>query len=351
MALREAVSSFRTASRAALRPLPQYHTNALAVRYNSTAALDSASEDLEPSSSFGASAPQEDLVAQFDPLSWSRGRKKQLPPSRYRYRPPKYYRGPLHPNQPPPESDPASRAFRPGPFMKTRLEQTHEATIAADYMTLVYQHYPPGTRPSKSGQRLREWVGDSPYFENRPLRAPRGGTTLSPVRKPITFRNVPRITGVTVHSFCKDGISESAYIHVASMIVQSVTNVRCQTHESRTTVQQWAYKARRTVAVKAKLDVDDAHDFLGKTIDMVMPKIKDYSGVSGTSGDSCGNISFGFTPEQVAYYPEVEAIFDQYPPQMIPGFHVTVHTSAVNDRDARLLLEAYGIPFYGKHVN
>jgi large subunit ribosomal protein L5 len=36
---------------------------------------------------------------------------------------------------------------------------------------------------------------------------------------------------------------------------------------------------------------------------------------------------------------------------MIPGFHVTVHTTATNDRDGRLLLSALGIPFYGKQVN
>lgn len=36
---------------------------------------------------------------------------------------------------------------------------------------------------------------------------------------------------------------------------------------------------------------------------------------------------------------------------MIPGCHVTVHTSATNDRDGRLLLSSIGIPFYGKQVN
>jgi len=40
-----------------------------------------------------------------------------------------------------------------------------------------------------------------------------------------------------------------------------------------------------------------------------------------------------------------------YPAQMIPGCHITIHTSARNDRDARLLLSACGIPFYGKLVN
>ena len=37
-----------------------------------------------------------------------------------------------------------------------------------------------------------------------------------------------------------------------------------------------------------------------------------------------------------------------YPPKLIPGMHITIHTDATNNRDARLLLQAIGIPFYGK---
>ena len=50
---------------------------------------------------------------------------------------------------------------------------------------------------------------------------------------------------------------------------------------------------------------------------------------------------------------EFELLIDdcRYPPKLIPGLHVILHTTATNDRDARLLLNATGIPFYGKQVN
>ena len=41
----------------------------------------------------------------------------------------------------------------------------------------------------------------------------------------------------------------------------------------------------------------------------------------------------------------------RYPPKMIPGCHVIIHTSASTDRDARLLLRSIGIPFHGKLVD
>ena len=45
-----------------------------------------------------------------------------------------------------------------------------------------------------------------------------------------------------------------------------------------------------------------------------------------------------------------ESLF-RYPPRMIPGCHVTIHTTAKDDRDARLLLTQIGIPFFGKKIN
>ena len=42
---------------------------------------------------------------------------------------------------------------------------------------------------------------------------------------------------------------------------------------------------------------------------------------------------------------------NSYPPRMIPGIDIVVCTTATNDKDARLLLSAMGVPFHGKHVN
>ena len=41
----------------------------------------------------------------------------------------------------------------------------------------------------------------------------------------------------------------------------------------------------------------------------------------------------------------------RYPPKMIPGCNIIVHTSAATDSDARMLINAIGIPFYGKLID
>ncbi|KAF2854174.1 ribosomal protein L5 [Plenodomus tracheiphilus IPT5] len=343
----------------ALRELPLRTATALcrpALRVAPPALRRSASsravQDLEASSSLDVPPPAGDAVKDYDPIARSRLRRrgnKQLPPSRYQYRSPKYYRGPLHPHQPPPKSDPSSREFQPGPFTLPRLEQTYQSTIASDILALTYQHYPPGYRAPKTEQRLREWTGDSPYYKNRPLRPPRGkGEVLRLLTPPRTFRNIPRITKVTLHSMVPEAQENSANLHVAGMILQAISNVRAVSHKARHNVVGWGLREGRYVSATVSMEREDAQDFLAKFIDVVLPRIKEWKGVPGSSGDGHGNMSFGLTPDQLQLFPEIEVNYDAYPPKMIPGCHVTIGTDATNNKEARLLLQAIGLPFYGK---
>ena len=236
--------------------------------------------------------------------------RRLIPISRYKFRPPRYYRGPLHPHQPPRKTDIASREFQPGPFSSPRLAQTYASTIAPDLMTLAYHHYPPGYEPPTKGPRLRDWDDSSPYHKNRPLRAPRGGDTLRLLRKPITFRNVPKLMGVTVHTFVRGAPQDSSVLHVASIALQAITGVRCKVHQARHNVVDWNLRAGRNCSLTSTLKGEEMYNFLAKTVDVVMPRIKEWRGVSGTSGDGSGNISFGLVPDEVAHYPEIEVNYD-----------------------------------------
>ncbi|MCJ1361444.1 hypothetical protein MMC16_000544 [Acarospora aff. strigata] len=277
---------------------------------SSQAAIAESSEDVDPSSSFTTDLPPDDIVRTFNPAERSRTRKVQLPASRYRFRPPKYYRGPLHPYQPPPPSDPSSRLFIPGPFTLPRLQQTYTSTLRPDLLTLSYLHLPPGYRPPPRAPRLRIWDDSSPYHKNRPARPPRGADVLRLLKKPATFRNVPAVERITVHTMVKRAVDDSAHLHVAGMIVQAITNVRVRTHKHKKTLQQFGTRAGRYVSVTADLRGEDMYHFLGKVVDVVLPRIKDYQGVKGSSGDSSGNISFGFDKEVVGSFPEIEVNYD-----------------------------------------
>ena len=177
-------------------------------------------------------------------------------------------------------------------------------------MTLSYMHFPPGFVAPKKSPRLREWVGDNPYYKNRPLRGPRGGDVLRLLRKPIDWRNVPRISRVTVHSMVKEAKDNSAFLHVAGMVLQSITNVRAEARALKKSVAGFGVRQGQHLSVVCELRGEDAQHFVSKVVDVVMPKIKDFRGIKGSTGDSSGNLAFGFTPEEVGLFPEVEVNYD-----------------------------------------
>ena len=79
-----------------------------------------------------------------------------------------------------------------------------------------------------------------------------------------------------------------------------------------TTVDQLVdrLKKGKFTSCTVELKGEDMYHFLDKLVELVMPKVKDYKGVSWTSGDQTGNVSFGFDPEAVALFPEIEFNYD-----------------------------------------
>ena len=177
-------------------------------------------------------------------------------------------------------------------------------------MTLTYKHIPFGTPPPLRPARLREWDDSSPYHKNRARRGPRGGDVLRLLKKPTTFRNIPRLEKITLHTMVKAAKNDSAHLHTAGMVVQAITGVRATPCKSKRDVGQWDLRKGKFVAVKAELRGEDMYHFLNKCVNVVMPRIKDWHGVKGTSGDSSGNLSFGLDEDAVALFPEIEANYD-----------------------------------------
>lgn len=177
-------------------------------------------------------------------------------------------------------------------------------------MQLTYVHKPPGTVTLPKAPRLREWDDSSPYHKNRPKRGPRGGDVLRLLEKDIDWRNIPKIEEVTVHSMVKGAIDDSAHLHVAGLLLQSVTGVRPVVHKARNSVAQFGIREKQAVALTCTLKGNDAWTFIDKCMNLVFPRIKDWQGVQGSSGDSSGNIAWGFDRDAVILFPEVEVNYD-----------------------------------------
>jgi large subunit ribosomal protein L5 len=177
-------------------------------------------------------------------------------------------------------------------------------------MTLMYAHKVPGTIKEVKAPRLREWDDSSPYHKGRPKRGPRGGDVLRLREADINWQNIPRIEEVTIHTMVKGALKDSAHLHVAGMVLQSLSGVKPQVHKTKHGVMQWDLRKHVAASLTCTLRGDDALAFVDKCINLVFPKIKDWPGVKGTSGDSSGNIAWGFSREGTILFPEVEINYD-----------------------------------------
>ncbi|KAK4138746.1 ribosomal protein L5 [Trichocladium antarcticum] len=347
------MASLRGLSRPArslpLSPLARHTYTAGSIRCASSQAGE-ATSDLEQST-LNASQLSPEEKKDFRPWKRAADRKFGLPSGRYQYHPPKYERGPLHPVQSPASSDPIARDFVPGPFNLPRLKQTYHSTIASDLMTLAYMHVPPGTPGKERPERLRGWDGSSPYHKNRALRGPRGNPVLPLVERDVTFNNVPEIKEITISSYVPDAIQDADHLLVARSVLLALTGTTPEITRTKSNVVQWGIMRGKRAGVKTTVHGNAAYEFLDRCIHLVFPKIKDWKGIRATTGDSGGNLSFGFNPDEMKLFPEVEINYWMYPAKMLPGCRVFIKTTATSDRQARLLLQSLGIPFYGEVRN
>jgi large subunit ribosomal protein L5 len=102
-----------------------------------------------------------------------------------------------------------------------------------------------------------------------------------------------------------------------------------------------AFKLRAGVPVGARVTLrgERMYEFLDRLINVAMPRIRDFRGVSARSFDGRGNYSFG-VKEQIIF-PEIA--YDQV--DAIRGMDITITTTARDDREGRALLESFNFPF------
>jgi large subunit ribosomal protein L5 len=102
------------------------------------------------------------------------------------------------------------------------------------------------------------------------------------IEKDIHWRNIPKITGVTVHSMVKGAIEDSAHLHIASMVLQAVTGARPEVHRTRVGDASFGIRPNMYLSATAKISGNQAYEFVDKCINLVFPKLKDWEGVRGT---------------------------------------------------------------------
>ena len=150
---------------------------------------------------------------------------------------------------------------------------------------------------------------------------------------------VPKITKISVNMGVGEAVADKKAMDGAVSDLTALTGQKPVVTKSRKAIA--AFKLRAGVPVGARVTLRGArmYEFLDRLINVAMPRIRDFRGVSARSFDGRGNYTFG-VKEQIIF-PEIA--YDQV--DAIRGMDITITTTARDDREGQALLESFNFPF------
>jgi len=150
---------------------------------------------------------------------------------------------------------------------------------------------------------------------------------------------VPRIVKVVVSAGVGRAVSDSKHLDAAAETLATITGQHPVTTVARKSIASFKVREGNKIGATVTLRGDRAEEFLDQLISVVLPRVRDFRGISDTAFDPFGNYSLGI-PDQ--------SIFPQVPFEEIGtthGLQVNIVTTARTAAEGKRLLELMGFPF------
>ena len=149
---------------------------------------------------------------------------------------------------------------------------------------------------------------------------------------------VPRLEKITLNMGVGEAMTDKKIIDNAANDLAQISGQKPTIRRARKSIA--AFKVRQNVPVGCAVTLRGArmYEFLDRLINVAIPRIRDFRGLSARSFDGSGNYSMGIK-EQIIF-PEID--FDKV--DAVRGMDITIVTSAKTNEEARALLEAFNFP-------
>ena len=165
------------------------------------------------------------------------------------------------------------------------------------------------------------------------------------LKEEFNYKNdmqIPKMSKIVLNM----GVGEASHnSKLAESIVNQLTKIAGQKALATKAKKSIAsYKLREGMPVGAMVTLrgDRMYDFFQKLVCVVLPRIRDFRGVSPKSFDGRGNYTFGLKEQSL--FPEIH--YDEV--DIVKGMNVSIITTAPTDDEARALLRHLGMPFKNK---
>lgn len=153
---------------------------------------------------------------------------------------------------------------------------------------------------------------------------------------------VPKVEKVVVNIGVGEGAQDKKVIEPASQDLARITGQKPRIAKARISEAGFKLRAGAPIGLVVTLRGQRMYDFLEKLFKVVLPRLRDFQGVSTKSFDGRGNYSLGISEHTV--FPEI----DYSKVEKVRGLEITLVTNTNDDQGARKLLTLMGMPFEKK---
>jgi large subunit ribosomal protein L5 len=150
---------------------------------------------------------------------------------------------------------------------------------------------------------------------------------------------VPRLEKVVLNIGLGEAIQDAKALESAEKDIAAITGQHPVTTRSKKSIAAFRLRAGMTIGMKVTLRGERMYHFFYKLVNIALPRIREFQGVSREAFDGRGNYTLGLK-EQVVF-PELD--YDKV--DKVRGLEVSIGTTAKTDDEARQLLELLGMPF------
>ncbi|MFQ3548521.1 MAG: 50S ribosomal protein L5 [Armatimonadota bacterium] len=162
------------------------------------------------------------------------------------------------------------------------------------------------------------------------------------LQKQFNYKNVmqiPKVTKVVVSMGVGAAIADSKQLDNAVNDLAIITGQKPQITAAKKSISNFKVRQGMKIGCKVTLRGAIMYEFLDRLFNVVLPRVRDFGGISPDSFDGRGNFAMGLKEQLV--FPEIE--YDKI--DRTRGMNIVICTNSKTDEEARALLKALGLPF------
>ncbi|MBE0576342.1 MAG: 50S ribosomal protein L5 [Desulfuromonadales bacterium] len=165
--------------------------------------------------------------------------------------------------------------------------------------------------------------------------------------KDLQLKNVmevPRVEKVVINMGLGEAIQNVKILESAVEEMSRITGQKAVITRAKKSIAQFKLREDMPIGVMVTLRRDRAYEFLDRLINVALPRVRDFKGVSAKAFDGRGNYTLGIREQLIFPEIDIEKI------DKIKGMNVTIVTTARTDEEGRALLTEMGMPFRKQNV-